>query len=1097
MSGFSVESGDGKLIAKWTPSNYGANEFGDLILNNITQSRKSYITIHLSVADFAVGKKEFPVTNGDVYNIRLLTHGGSNEAALNCVGKSVPDVLQIGLETRNTALAIRLDNYNPLPAAVNGFDVITRFDVLIDDGDNEDVLQRFTPNQIQNGRLIISSFNNAPLINGTTYEIVVRAVNSVGPGEFTQPVSHQPSEKPSAPLNFAAAVSNTSIELSWTPGSEAYNYTYEISKKVSSSNVWEQANVVSKMVPIVIQGVSSEILRTSYMYSNLENGTAYDFKIVVNSIFGLSTEATVLNKVPFTVPGMMDINKFVVQDLSSNSISVTLKPPANNGGKTVNSYVFKIQGQNTDYAAGLVPNQNGEVSFEVANLVAGSPVDFLMYAKNSNADNMLNVFYTQYTQYSNPTPVLQLAAVNNTDPLSTNGKVKLTWNLPSIMGGALSSDFNHLIKYRPYITDVSNNLVLGDEISVSASNALEYTFSGLLVGKSYDFKIQSKFRKNEVDFISADSASVSVIPNCAAAAPVPSIVMADDKLKMKITWAQPELYGLSLRKYQWKINNNAWNDEASREVLYTPPVYGQSYTVYLRTVTILPNSADLVSADSTPVSYTPYKAPSAVRIETGPIGFDVYPLDSAVELRWEEPADKGGYTVIKYNIVVDGVLNQTVATRSVKFAVTNNQTIYVAVIPVGYIGEEAKMAGPAVVKSAYGYNDPLPPTGLSLTPGDSQITLNWVASATAINNGESDAPVISYILFRDEVKVSGVEIVNGAVTYTNTGLANGRQYSYRVITKQTFPDNKVTYSDNFTTTSDLKTATPFKAPEAPRNLILTAGDKTIVASWDAALSLNGLTSPAKYRAVLFNSNNVQIKEIETTSLTQTFGSSDGVVNGTLFTVKVYTKAENLEANVAGWYQSGAFISGTVTPNVKPLAPENVAAVAGDQKITLSWTAPVDSYQTQGYKIFKDNVEITQTSSLTYEISNLTNGTSYSVSVRRVTTTSEQSDLVTNSRIPFGKPLIVSLSRISDNKQVRAVINPNGSALKDFVVFVAPQAYSAGNVLIHKDSPISPVQTQITGSVTRDTTQLSLASNIVGAYLVAVNEAGVLTYQQTF
>lgn len=1093
MSSFSVKSGDGTLLAKWTPSHYGVNAYGDLIINNIT--KREYSTIHLSETDFTVGEKEFPVTNGDVNTVRLLTNGGFNYSQAGCVGKSVPDVLQIALETRNTALAIRLDNYNPLAAAVNGFDPITRFDVLIDADDDQDVLQQFTPNQIQNGRLVINSFNNAPLINGTTYEIVIRAVNSVGAGDFTQPLSHEPSEKPSVPSNFAAVVSNASVELSWTPGSEAYDYSYKISKKMSSSNVWEQPTELSKMVTTYTQGISSETQRTSYTYTNLINGTAYDFKLLVESAYGPSTETTVLNKVPFTVPGIMDDNKFVKTDLLTNSISVTLKPPNFNGGKAVTSYVFKIQGQDTNYANGLVPNQNGEVTFEVPNLVAGSPVQFHMYAKNSNADNSANVFSSSYVQYKTPSAVTNLVAVNDTAPLSEDGKVKLTWGLPSDMGGASSTMFHHLIKYHPYIEDANGNLVLGEETSYNAFSALEHTFSELEVGKPYSFRIQSKFSQNNVDFISVDSGTVSVTPNCAAAAPVPSVGMADNKVDMKITWGQPQLYGLELRKYQWKINNGPWYDELLREVIVTPSIYGQSHTVYLRTVTILPGFADLVSDDSSAVSYIPYKAPSAVRIN-GVTGFDVYSLESAVELRWEEPSDKGGYATIKYNIVVDGVLKQTVTSTRVNISILSNQVSYIAVIPVGYIGEEAKMSGPAVVKQGYAHNDPLPPSGLSLTPSDGQIRLDWVASDTAINDGGAEAPVISYIIFRDDVKLSDVEIINGAVSYTNTGLVNGRQYSYRVITKQTFPDNTKTFSDNFTTPSDLKSATPFKVPEPPQSLILTAGDRTIVSSWSAASSLNGLPGPAKYRVLLFDPNNVQIKDVETTSLTQTFGSSDGVVNGLVYTVKVYTKAENIEANVSGWYQSDTFISATVTPNVKPLAPVNVSAVAGDQKINLSWTAPSDNYSTQSYKILQNNNEIFETTELFHEISGLINGTTYSISIRRVTITGEQSDLVTNSIIPFGKPLFVSLSRINDNKQVRAVINPNGSALKDFIVFVAPQVYSAGNVLIHKDSPISPVQTQITGNVSRDATQLSLGSSIVGAYLVAVNDAGVLTYQTT-
>lgn len=1115
MATFSVESGDGKLIATWnTPD---ANEFGDLILNNITQNKKSYATIHLNKADFAVGRKEIIVVNGDIYNIRLLT-GSRNMAVQNCLGKSRPDMLQIELETRNRQIAVRLLNYNPVASAINGYDVITRFDVLIDDGNNVDYLQQFNVSDIQNGRLVIANLNGSPLVNGQNYEIVARAVNSVGPGEFCAPLVLAPSEKPGAVLNFTGVERNTAVELSWFAAPENYEYTYEIRKKLHSSNVWEEPLVLSKTATVVdINNVSTTIPRTSYIYENLVNGTSYDFKIIVISAsFGSSIESSVANKIPYTLPGAMDNSKIVISDLSNNSISVTLLPPANNGGKNIINYNFKTQAGNTNYAAGLTPNlQNGQVSFIVPDLVAGSPVDFVMYANNSIVQNT-NVFFKTYTQYSNPTSVTQLAAVNSTQALSTDGRVNLSWALPTNMGGAISGDFIHSIKYQPYVTDPSTNLlVLGSELSVPAGNLLAYTISGLIVGKSYSFKVQSKFTKNNVEFMSADSNVVTIIPNCAPAAPVPSIQMDVDKVNMKITWPEPNLYGLSLRTYKWKINNGAYTDVVPREQLYLPLVYGVSYTLYMKTVTILPNSADLESVESVPVLYTPYKAPGAVT------NFELYPLENAIEARWEVPSFNGGYSVIKYNVVLNGELYQTITATNIKVTVTNNNLNYIAVIPVGYIGEEAKMAGPAKVKSAYAHTDPLPPTGLTLTPGDRRMKLDWVASASAINTGESDAPIISYIIFRNEMKLTGVEVQNGIVSYTDTvdvntdtvNLLNGVPCSYRVIAKQTFPDEgKITYSDNFTSSADLKTATPFKVPDAPRNPNATGGDRTISMSWDAALSLNGLTAPATYRVSLYDSSNILIRQIDTTALSQSFSAADGVVNGATYRVNVSTRAQNFEANVSGWYESASYITANVVPNVRPLAPVGVSAVAGDRKVTLSWTAPTDSYSTRGYKIFVDNAELFETTStsLGYVVETLpnggavlTNGTVYSISVRRIVQTGEQSDMVTNSRTPFGKPILVSLTRINSDKQIRAVINPNGSPLTDFIVFAAPRVYDANNTIIHKDSPIVPAQTQVTGSVTMDATQLVLVNTnnvtnyVVGAYLIAVNAAGVLSTQQQF
>ena len=53
------------------------------------------------------------------------------------------------------------------------------------------------------------------LTNGDTYEFRVRAVNDVGPGAESAPVSIAPATAPSAPLNLEGVRGNAEVMLSW------------------------------------------------------------------------------------------------------------------------------------------------------------------------------------------------------------------------------------------------------------------------------------------------------------------------------------------------------------------------------------------------------------------------------------------------------------------------------------------------------------------------------------------------------------------------------------------------------------------------------------------------------------------------------------------------------------------------------------------------------------------------------------------------------------------------------------------------------------------------------------------------------------------
>jgi len=1108
MSGFDVVSSNQLLTASWVAS--AGEVTGELIFNHLTS--KSYSSVPLNSTDFQAGSRNQAVVNGEMYFVRLITYNNSGSIVRNLLvknvsGKTVPSIVDFDVEVRNTSLAILLKNYNASPTSVNGYSSITEFEVFIDNGDNDDHILKFPIGKISNNRLIINDMDNVDetlgkLQNGVTHEIVIRAVNSMGKGLFGAPQNGTPSSQTAGVSSFSGSEKDSSVELSWVAPSVNYDFTYTIKRRVNGTSSWS-STVVTGLSKTYNDASMNVIPRITYTASGLANGTAYDFLInVVSSEFGVSVDKILENKRPYTVPVVMILATNVeITDLSDNSIRVKLTPPSNNGGKTVTQFHFaNPSALGTNLAAAL--DASGNSTFIVGGLATGSQVVFQAKSKNDDTNNWSPILSVPYTQYANPNAVTLSAPVNSTINGSTEGKINLSWVLPTSVdrGGAAPGDFTHTIEHNAYDLSGGVYVVRPSNVFVDVPNATQKEISGLVLGKSYTFKIKSKFYKNSVDFVSVDSNSVTIIPHSIPNAPVPAIDMSG--VQMMITWSEPALYNLALSKYEYAIKLKSSTAplvystaSSTRQQIVTTTAYGQVHQLYMKTYTTLPGSSDLVSAVSTVVEYTPYKAPSAVQ------DFVLYPLDGAMEVRWSEPADKGGYASLKYRVAVNNSPRETIITSTnTKISGLSSDATYIGVVPVGIISGAEYLAGPAVYNFAYPYSDPEPPTSLSLTPSDQKIKLQWVASTSAIQDlaQGSVAPVISYIIFRNDVRLSGVDVSGGVVEYTDNGLVNGTTYAYRVISKQTFADGKITYSDNFTASGDLKSATPFKKPEAPRNLVLVSEDQQIRASWDAPLSLNGLPNPAYYKFEVRDiSTNTIVNNGNQTQLNVTISS---LTNGKQYSVKVLTSVYNAEANVSGWYDSLSDLSGNVIPNVAPNAPSGLSCVPEDMKATFTWSeAASDSYTTTGYKVYQDGVKIADLapSVLSYVISSLVNGTSYVFSVSRMISElsgAESSKVPASAVVPFGKPLSLTATRNDDKKQVSVTVNRNGSPITDFIVFVVPKTYASSNVLIQKDSPLLSSDTLKTGNFTKVTTSL-VVDEVVAAYVIVSNAAGMTV--QTF
>jgi hypothetical protein len=153
---------------------------------------------------------------------------------------------------------------------------------------------------------------------------------------------------------------------------------------------------------------------------------------------------------------------------------------------------------------------------------------------------------------------------------------------------------------------------------------------------------------------------------------------------------------------------------------------------------------------------------------------DVTPGNQSLQLAWSAPASYGGSAVTGYVVYVDGDEDQVLgpAARSATVTgLTNGVEHEVQVAAVNVAGEGARATStgtPAALPSA--------PTGLTATPGDGQVALEWSAP---VDDGGS--PILEYRVYRDGGETPVHTTPDGTTTsWTDSGVTNGQTYAYVV-----------------------------------------------------------------------------------------------------------------------------------------------------------------------------------------------------------------------------------------------------------------------------------------------------------------------------
>jgi chitodextrinase len=268
---------------------------------------------------------------------------------------------------------------------------------------------------------------------------------------------------------------------------------------------------------------------------------------------------------------------------------------------------------------------------------------------------------------------------------------------------------------------------------------------------------------------------------------------------------------------------------------------------------------------------------------------------------------------------------------------------------------------------------PSAPASLTATAvSSSQINLSWAASTDNVG-------VTGYMVERENPGTTSFVQVGTATgtTYSDTGLAAGTNYSYRVRATDA-AGNLSAYSPVASATT---LAPDTQAPSAPASLTATAVSQSqINLSWSASTDNVGVTG---YLVERENPGTTSFVQVGTA--TATTYSDTGLAAGTNYSYRV--RATDAAGNLSTY--SPVASATTQAPDTQaPSAPASLTATAvSSSQINLSWAASTDNVGVTGYMVERENpgtatfVQVGTATATTYNDTGLAAGTNYSYRVR--------------------------------------------------------------------------------------------------------------------
>ena len=509
----------------------------------------------------------------------------------------------------------------------------------------------------------------------------------------------------------------------------------------------------------------------TYTFSNLTNGTAYDFYIVsfnlgalINSDGNVEyyiyyySKSLIITATPSTIP-----NQVANLNATAGNSQLTLNWNApNDGGAAITSYVINTSNSNSGPWAPLLQSASSYTSttYPLYSLINGTTYYFQVAATNVNGTGPYNV--------TNAMPVGPPSAIPPISAITGNRQVTLNWTAPSNNGG---STMTYSLQYST--TGYTGWSTFAESLLASTSTYNINSLGGnnLTNGTTYYFQVTAT---NSIGSVYATTSAMPVGPPTGITNLNPT---AGDR-QVKLNWGVPlNNGGVAITGYtlQYRTSSSGqWT---------TLPLYTTLATLEY----IIPGLTNGTTYDFQ-VAATNVKGtgPYTLKNET-PVGppSDITSIsptagDSQVTLKWGVPLNNGGSVITGYKLQYSTnsgpwtTLQASALTYTVN-NLTNGIRYYFQVAATNEYGTRAA----STVVSAMPLTNPSIPQNFNGIGINGGVYLSWTApsiigalSITAYNIQYSTAPSVSWS--------QSYSYASSILTLPFTGLTNGTLYYFRL-----------------------------------------------------------------------------------------------------------------------------------------------------------------------------------------------------------------------------------------------------------------------------------------------------------------------------
>jgi predicted RNA-binding protein with TRAM domain len=563
--------------------------------------------------------------------------------------------------------------------------------------------------------------------------------------------------------------------------------------------------------------------------------------------------------------------------------------PGSDGGSAITDYKWSIDGTNYTTRAGTA------TPILITGLTNGTAYTVRIRAVNAFGDG------TVATAASTATPVTTPAAP--TIGSITAGDKQLSVNFTAGSDGGSA-----IITYK-YSTDGGSSFRTRSSGTTASplviTNLSSDGTTPLTNGVSYNVQIRATNAVGD----GTPTATVAATPVSSATVPAaPTITdITPGNGQLSIAFTPGSDGGEAITNYQWSLDGTSYTSagQTTSPIVITGLTNGTSYTVRLRAVNVIGNSS---AATGSPA--TPRTIPGAPTIGT------ITPGNGQLSVAFTVPTSDGGSAITNYKWSTDGSTYTAFspATTNSPLVITGltNGTAYTVRIRAvnaagdGTVATAGETSTPRTVPGA--------PTGLTVTPGSTQLTASFTAPS---DNGGSAITNYEYSS-NGGSSFTAVSPPSTSTNITITGLTNGTAYSVQVRAVNIAGSGAATESVS---------GTPRTTPDAPTLGAITPGNGQLSVAFTAPAS-DGGSAITDYKW-----------SIDGTNYTLRSGTASpiditGLTNGTAYTVRIRAVNAAGDGTVA---TAGATATPRTTPSITTGTATNLnsyaATLAGEVTAT--------------------------------------------------------------------------------------------------------------------------------------------------------------------